>query len=319
MLRHFLQIADLSAKEIELIIKNAIAQKKYYKKNHKYQKQILKDKTVILIFDKPSTRTRLSFQFGVNLMGGNSVLINKAETQSGRGEELKDSVRVMSRYSQMIMIRTFGQEIVEEMVKYSSVPIINGLTNEHHPCQVMADLMTWQEKLSAKHSIKKDDKLSFIGKTVGWVGDANNVCKSWAQAANLLGFNLRISTPEKFNFTQEVWQKLNKSKNNKVSFVKDPKQAVENVDLVLTDAWVSMGFENERGDIEKEFKPWQVNKKLMSLAKPNAIFMHCLPAYRDLEVTDDVIESSQSVVWDEAENRAFAQNAIMEFLLKNNK
>lgn len=307
MLRHFLQITDFSADEINKLIGRAIAQKKEFKKNGKLKKQSLAHKTIFLVFDKPSTRTRLSFQSGIHMLGGNAVFVSNTDTQIGRGEPIMDVARVMSRYGQMIMIRTFEQSIIEELAKYSSVPIINGLSNQHHPCQVLADLMTWQEHLGK-------DKIA--GKTVAWLGDANNVCRSWVQASSILNFNLRVSVPAKFNFEKSEWQTW---KKYPIEFVENPQIAAKNADLVVTDAWVSMGFEESRKNSEKLFRKYQVNSQIMQLAKKSAVFMHCLPAYRGLEVTEEVIESKQSLVWDEAENRLWAQNALMEFLINCKK
>lgn len=299
MPRHFLQIADLSADEIRTMIHHAIACKNRTDDLHNALPP-LRHKTVILIFDKPSTRTRLSFQAGIHQLGGQSIVIDSADTQLGRGEPLSDSARVMSRFSDMMMIRTFGQDRLLEFSRHASVPVINGLTNEHHPCQVLADLMTWQEK----HG-------DFQGKTVAWLGDANNVCRSWAQAASLLNFHLRIATPSQFAFTEEEI----KSYRGWVSATTDPMSAAQNADVLLTDAWVSMGFEASHGNAKALFQPYQVNRSLMKVAQPHAIFMHCLPAYRDQEVSAEVFESPQSVVWEEAENRLHIQKSLMEFLL----
>lgn len=302
--RHYLQLADLTSDSLQVIINHAIKSKNR-DNAHALTSALppLRHKTVVLIFDKPSTRTRLSFQAGIHQLGGQSIVIDSADSQLGRGEPLSDTARVMSRLCDMVMIRTFGQDHLEEFARHATVPVINGLTNEHHPCQVLADLMTWQERQG-----------SFVGKTAAWLGDANNVCRSWAQAAKLMKFHLRVATPASFSFSMDEI----KSYDGWVTATTDPIAAASSADVLITDAWVSMGFEGSHGQAKAQFFPYQVNRKLMQKANPQAIFMHCLPAYRDEEVSTDVFESEQSVVWDEAENRLHAQKSLMEYLILGN-
>jgi ornithine carbamoyltransferase len=250
-----------------------------------------------MIFEKSSTRTRLAFELGMNQLGGSAVYLNTKDSQLGRGEPILDSARVISRMCDLVMIRTFEQEMIETFAKHSSVPIINGLTNQHHPCQVLADVFTFIEK-----------KGSIQGATVAWIGDANNMCNSWIEAANILDFNLNISSPP--DYAPDL---LSTSEN--VKFFSIPQEAVEKADLVTTDVWASMGFEGESKSREQAFKDWQVDESLMALTSKDSLFMHCLPAHRGEEVSAEVIDGIQSVVWDEAENRLHVQKALMEFLL----
>lgn len=303
MSRNILKLSDLSEKEIVNIIKKAGNQKKIFNKNRKLNKKPLANKSVILFFEKPSTRTLISFQAGISMLGGNSIVLSSTDTHLNRGEPIKDIARVMSRYVQMVVIRTYSQKTINEFAKYSQVPVVNALTDEHHPCQVLADIQTWQEYLGSA---------SLKDKTVVWLGDANNVCRSWVEAAMLLKFNFIISSPPDFNFSKKEWTNW---KDYPIKYIEDPKIAAKNADLIITDTWISMGFEKTRKSVKNKFKKWQVNSQIMNLAKPKAVFMHCLPAYRELEVSEKVLESKQSLVWEEAENRMWAQNALMEFLL----
>jgi len=256
-----------------------------------------------MIFEKPSTRTRTSFEVGINQLGGNSIILNTNDSQLGRGEPVSDTACVLSRYVDIIMIRCFSHDTLLELAKHASVPVINGLTDYSHPCQVMADIMTFEEH---KGDIKN--------KKVAWVGDANNVTTSWVHAAVKLGFELSIATPEALKPSEELckWFKEN---NGKVSLTVKPEEAVADADLVTTDTWVSMGDK----DAEKRIKlltPYQVNDRIMGLAKKDAIFMHCLPAHRGEEVSGSVIDGKQSVLFDEAENRLHIQKAIIIWCLK---
>jgi len=257
-----------------------------------------------MIFEKPSTRTRTSFEVGINQLGGNSVILNTHDSQLGRGEPISDTAQVLSRYVDIIMIRCFAHNTLTELAKHASVPVINGLTDYSHPCQVMADIMTFEEH---KGSIK--------GKKVAWVGDANNVTTSWIHAASKFGFSLGIATPEELKPSDELleWAKEN---NADISWSKNPEEAVDSADMLTTDTWVSMGDK----DSEKRIKlltPYQVNNKVMQFAKKDVIFMHCLPAHRGEEVCADVIDGKQSVIFDEAENRLHVQKAIIIWCLKN--
>ena len=250
-----------------------------------------------MVFEKSSTRTRLSFELGMSQLGGSSVYLNTKDSQLGRGEPVADSARVISRMCDLVMIRTFEQEMIETFANNSSVPVINGLTDQHHPCQVLADVFTFIEK-----------KGSIRDATVAWIGDSNNMCNSWIEAAEILEFNLNISSPPGYEPT-------NLSESGCTKFFPTPDAAVRNADLVTTDVWASMGFEEETKLRKLAFQKWQVNKALMAQAAKNAVFMHCLPAHREEEVTSEVIDGDQSVVWDEAENRLHVQKALMETLL----
>ena len=295
MMKHFLRFADLDKDELDYLF-NLTTEVKTAFKNLK-KRETLQDRHLVMIFEKSSTRTRLAFELGMNQLGGSAVYLNTKDSQLGRGEPILDSARVISRMCDLVMIRTFEQEMIETFAKHSSVPIINGLTNQHHPCQVLADVFTFIEK-----------KGSIQGATVAWIGDANNMCNSWIEAANVLGFNLNISSPP--DYAPDI---LSTSEN--VKFFSVPQEAVEKADLVTTDVWASMGFEEESKSREQAFKDWQVDESLMALTSKDSLFMHCLPAHRGEEVSAEVIDGIQSVVWDEAENRLHVQKALMEFLL----
>ena len=295
MMKHFLRFADLDKDELDYLF-NLTAEVKTAFKNLK-KRETLQDRHLVMIFEKSSTRTRLAFELGMNQLGGSAVYLNTKDSQLGRGEPILDSARVISRMCDLVMIRTFEQEMIETFAKHSSVPIINGLTNQHHPCQVLADVFTFIEK-----------KGSIQGATVAWIGDANNMCNSWIEAANILDFNLNISSPP--DYAPDI---LSTSEN--VKFFAVPQEAVEKADLVTTDVWASMGFEEESKSREQAFKDWQVDESLMALTSKDSLFMHCLPAHRGEEVSAEVIDGIQSVVWDEAENRLHVQKALMEFLL----
>ena len=294
-MKHFLRFADLDKDELDYLF-NLTTEVKTAFKNLK-KRETLQDRHLVMIFEKSSTRTRLAFELGMNQLGGSAVYLNTKDSQLGRGEPILDSARVISRMCDLVMIRTFEQEMIETFAKHSSVPIINGLTNQHHPCQVLADVFTFIEK-----------KGSIQGATVAWIGDANNMCNSWIEAANVLDFNLNISSPP--DYAPDI---LSTSEN--VKFFSVPQEAVEKADLVTTDVWASMGFEEESKSREQAFKDWQVDESLMALTSKDSLFMHCLPAHRGEEVSAEVIDGIQSVVWDEAENRLHVQKALMEFLL----
>jgi len=253
-----------------------------------------------MIFEKASTRTRLSFEAGMHQLGGAAIYLNTRDSQLGRGEPVEDAGEVISRMCDLVMIRTFEQSIIERFASRSRVPVINGLTNEFHPCQVLADIFTWVEK---RGSIK--------GATVAWIGDGNNMANSWAQAAEVLDFNLHISTPPGYCLDASIAG----VKATSFKHFDDPMQAAKDADLVCTDVWTSMGFETE-DDVRKQvFADWRVDPEMMAVARHDAMFMHCLPAHRGEEVSAEVIDGPQSVVWDEAENRLHIQKALMEYLL----
>ncbi|MBS1197860.1 MAG: ornithine carbamoyltransferase [Proteobacteria bacterium] len=298
-IKHYLQFKDLTREEYDYLFERTRIIKDKFKRYETHHP--LHDRTLIMIFEKASTRTRLSFEAGMQQLGGSAIYLNTRDTQLGRGEPVEDSGQVMSRMSDLIMIRTFEQTIVERLAKSSRVPVINGLTNEYHPCQIMADIYTFIEHRGP-----------IQGKTVAWVGDSNNVCNTWLQAAEVLDFTVHVSTPPGYEVEPERAGLLGTGHFKQFA---DPVEAVKGADLVTTDVWTSMGFEAENEQRIKAFADWCVDAELMREAKPEAVFMHCLPAHRGEEVTAEVIDGSQSVVWDEAENRMHAQKALMEYLL----
>ncbi|MBU3724233.1 MAG: ornithine carbamoyltransferase [Burkholderiaceae bacterium] len=298
-LRHFLQFNDLSRDDIDYLFSRTRIIKDRFKRYVRHMP--LLDRTLVMIFEKASTRTRLSFEAGMHQLGGAAIYLNTRDTQLGRGEPVEDAAQVISRMCDLVMIRTFEQTIVERFAANSRVPVINGLTNEYHPCQILADIFTYIEH---RGSIK--------GKTVAWIGDSNNVCNTWLQAAEVLDFQVRVSTPPGYEVEQE--RAGLHSHGHFEEFV-DPMEAAKGADLVTTDVWTSMGFEAENEARAKAFADWMVDEDMMRVADPKALFMHCLPAHRGEEVAAGVIDGPQSVVWDEAENRLHAQKALMEFLL----
>ena len=267
--------------------------------------QPLKNRMVALIFEKPSTRTRISFDLGVRQMGGQTMVLSGADLQLGHGETIADTARVLSRYVDLIMIRTYEEATLREMAEYASVPVINGLTNRTHPCQIMADILTYEEHRGP-----------IAGRKVVWSGDGNNVCASVIQAAGQFGFDFTFTGPPPLDPEAE-WLDFARAQGVKAEVVRDPVAAVAGADLVLTDTWVSMHDpQSARERRHNQLRPYQVNEALMAHAKPDALFMHCLPAHRDDEVTSAVMDGPQSVIWDEAENRLHAQKAIMRWCLE---
>jgi ornithine carbamoyltransferase len=298
-IKHYLQFSDFTADEYAYLFERAALIKKKFKSYEKHHP--LADRTLALIFEKASTRTRVSFEAGMYQLGGSVVHLTTGDSQLGRAEPIEDSAKVISRMVDLVMIRTFGQDKIERFAEFSRVPVINGLTNEFHPCQILADIFTYIEH---RGSIK--------GKTVAWVGDGNNMANSWLQAAEILDFTVHVSTPSGYEVDQSV-AGVRSSDSYKV--FTDPMQACAGADLVTTDVWTSMGYEAENDARRKAFADWRVDAEMMRVAKPDALFMHCLPAHRGEEVDADVIDGPQSVVWDEAENRMHAQKALMEYLL----
>jgi ornithine carbamoyltransferase len=293
--KHFLQLKDLQRDEFEHLFGRTRTIKERFKNYVAYQP--LADRMLAMVFEKSSTRTRVSFEAGFHQLGGSSIVLNTGETQLGRGEPIEDVARVISRMVDIVMIRTFEHSIIERFAAHSRVPVINGLTNDYHPCQVLADVYTYVEQRG-----------DISGKVVAWVGDGNNMCNTWIQAAQIFGFTLHVATPAGYGVdAQRV--------NGNVRVFATPQEAARGADLVNTDVWTSMGFEAEAGAREKAFKGFTVDAAMMKQAKPDALFMHCLPAHRGEEVAADVLEGPQSVVWEEAENRLHVQKALMEYLL----
>lgn len=299
VLRHFLQFNDFSRDELLHVLERARVIKGKFKRYEKYHP--LNDRTLAMVFEKASTRTRVSFEAGMYQMGGSVIHLTTGDSQLGRSEPIEDTARVISRMVDIVMIRTFEQSKIERFAAHSRVPVINGLTNEYHPCQILADLFTYVEHRG-----------SIEGKIVAWVGDANNMSYTWLQAASTLGFTLHISTPPGYPLDQTMLEGL---RPGCWHVFDSPADACKGADLVTTDVWTSMGFEAENEIRRQAFARWCVDASLMAQAKPDALFMHCLPAHRGEEVTADVIDGPQSVVWDEAENRMHVQKALMEFLL----
>lgn len=300
--RHFLDLSDFSGNEIRHILKIGSDIKAKRRQGERQKERPLEGKTLAMVFDKPSTRTRVSFDVGMRELGGETLMLTGKEMQLGRGESIADTARVLSRYVDAIMIRTLDHAMVTELAQYASIPVINGLTKSTHPCQIMADVMTFEEH---NGSIK--------GRTVAWVGDANNVLASWVHAAARLEFALKIAAPPELAPRPELlsWAK---QEGAEISVTTDAFEAAEGADAVVTDCWVSMGDDDEfrRHNL---LKPYQVNSRLMGVAAKNAVFMHCLPAHRGEEVTDEVMDGPQSVVFDEAENRLHAQKGILAWCL----
>jgi ornithine carbamoyltransferase len=297
--RHFLQLKDLSREELDYLFERARAIKARFKAYQRYWP--LQDRTLVMIFEKASTRTRLSFEAGMHQLGGSAIYLNTRDSQLGRGEPVEDAAQVISRMSDIVMIRTFEQEIIERFASHSRVPVINGLTNEYHPCQILADIFTFIEHRGP-----------IQGRTVAWIGDSNNVCNTWLQAAEIFDFNVHVSTPPGYEVEAE---RAGLYGTDHFEQFADPMDAACDADLVTTDVWTSMGFEAENEERLRDFADWQVDVDMMRAARAEAVFMHCLPAHRGEEVAAEVIDGAQSVVWDEAENRLHVQKALMEFLL----
>lgn len=297
LLRHFLKLADFSAEELEHMLERALWIKARQKAGNPYEP--FHGKVLAMIFEKASTRTRVSFETGFYQMGGNVVNLTSQGSQLGRSESIEDTARVISRMVDLVMIRTFGQDRLVAFAQNSQVPVINGLTNEYHPVQIMTDILTFMEH-----------KGSIRGKRVAWIGDANNMSYSWLEAAKILAFEMTLAIPEGYPIDTSLIPA-----GNYYTVTRDPIEAAKGADLVTTDVWTSMGFEKENEKRRHDFASFQVNDAVMAAAGPQALFMHCLPAHRGEEVAASVIDGPQSVVWDEAENRLHAQKGIMEYCL----
>lgn len=296
--KHFLDLDRLDKATLRGILDQGAA----YKKGHRSEDRPLAGKVLAMIFEKPSTRTRVSFDVGMRQLGGQTLFMNEKDSQLGRGETIADTARVLSRYVDAIMIRTDKPEKLEELAANATIPVINGLTDRTHPCQLMADVMTFEEHRGP-----------IRGRTVAWVGDGNNVAATWVQAAAQFDFSLRLGFPEALPPPQDIvdWARRN---GGDIALTNDPHAAVKDADCVVADTWVSMG-DKEAENRHNMLQPYQVDRRLMAMAKPDAVFMHCLPAHRGEEVTAEVIDGPQSVVWDEAENRLHAQKGILTWCL----
>jgi ornithine carbamoyltransferase len=303
MTRHFLRLRDYTKQELDGLL--ALAAELKQKQKNGIEHQLLKGKALAMIFEKASTRTRISFEVGMFQLGGHGLFISSANSQMGRGEPIKDSARVMSRYCDGVMIRTFGQEIVDEFAQYSSVPVINGLTDLYHPCQILADLQTVIEH-----------KGGYQGLKFAWIGDGNNMANTWIEAAAILGFDLALACPQGYHPDREVCAWAQTQGACRITITEDPHEAVRGAHVINTDVWASMGQESEQKQREQAFQGYCVDDRLMALADPQGIVLHCLPAHRGEEISDSVIEGTHSVVWDEAENRLHIQKAIMATLMK---
>jgi ornithine carbamoyltransferase len=297
--QHFLQFKDFSREEFEYLFARTRWIKQQFKSYHQYWPLV--DRTLVMIFEKQSTRTRLSFEAGMSQLGGTAIFLSTRDSQLGRGEPVEDAAEVISRMCDIVMMRTFKQEIVDRFASHSRVPVINGLTNEYHPCQILGDIYTYIEQRGP-----------IAGKTVAWIGDSNNVCNTWLQAAEVFDFNVRVSTPPGYEVEPE---RAGLHGTGHYEEFADPMRAAINADIVTTDVWTSMGFEAENEERRRDFEAWQVDAEMMKAAKKDAVFMHCLPAHRGEEVAASVFDGPQSVVWDEAENRLHTQKALLEFLL----
>jgi ornithine carbamoyltransferase len=296
--RHFLTLLDFTPQELRQVLDRAIALKRMHYDGVVYEP--LKNKVLGMIFEKSSTRTRVSFEAGMAQFGGSAIFLSPRDTQLGRGEPVEDAARVISRMVDVVMIRTFGHDIIERFAEYSRVPVINALTDDHHPCQLMADLQTFLEKRG-----------ELAGRTFAWVGDGNNMCNSYIHAAHQFDFQLKIACPYGFEPDPELLQQYSRN----VELVKTAEDAAKGAHLVATDVWTSMGQESEQSIRKRRFSMYQINPRLMDLAASDALFMHCLPAHRGEEISEDMLDDPRAVVWDEAENRLHAQKALLEFLV----
>ncbi|NWF53060.1 MAG: ornithine carbamoyltransferase [Nitrospirae bacterium] len=300
MKRDFLRLKDLTSDEIELLLKRAVELKSGKDAN----KCPLIGKSIGMIFEKASTRTRVSFEVGIYQLGGNSIYLNPKDMQLGRGETIEDTAKTLSRYLDAVVIRTFSHKSLVDFASSSSIPVINGLSDLHHPCQALADMMT---------IIEKKGRLNGINLT--YIGDGNNVANSLIEAASMMMINLKISCPEGFEPDAGILKEQKAFSKSEIKIVRNPEEAAIGADVLYTDVWISMGQEKEEKQRKKKFKGYQLNKEILSFASKDAIVLHCLPAHRGEEITDDIIDSPQSVVFDQAENRLHTQKALLEFLL----
>ncbi|MGD9947241.1 MAG: ornithine carbamoyltransferase [Desulfobulbus sp.] len=307
MKKHLLALGDFTREELRALIDRALVLKAESKQGVRHQQ--LAGHKICLLFEKPSTRTRVSFEAAMYGLGGQVIFMSAKESQLGRGEPLKDTARVLARYVDAIVVRTFGQQVVEELSKYSDVPVINALTDLHHPCQVLSDMMTVVEKKGSLESAK-----------TAWIGDGNNMANSWIEAASVFGFPLSLACPEGFTPNQAIFDKAQARCPQPIKLTQDPATAIQGADVVNVDVWASMGQESEQEERLGVFKNYQLDRALLTKADKNAIVMHCLPAHRGEEVTEEVLEGPQSVIFDQAENKMHIHAAILEhFILGVNK
>jgi ornithine carbamoyltransferase len=297
--KHFLQLTDFERGELEHLFARTRVIKERFKNYVAYQPLV--DRMLAMVFEKSSTRTRVSFEAGIYQLGGSSIVLNMGETQLGRGEPIEDVARVITRMVDIVMIRTFEHSNIERFAAHSRVPVINGLTNDYHPCQVLADLYTFIERRGPLE-----------GKVVAWIGDGNNMCNTWIQAARIFGFKLNVATPPGYGVEPARAATVDREQ---LEIFSNPHDAVRGAHLVNTDVWTSMGFEAEAAARDAAFRGFMVDARMMAAARPDALFMHCLPAHRGEEVAAEVLDGPQSVVWEEAENRLHVQKALMEYLL----
>jgi ornithine carbamoyltransferase len=302
MLKHLLTLSELSKSDFEIFFERALELKKRQKQGT--ASRPLGGKTLGLLFDKPSTRTRASFEAAMVQLGGTPLFISSKDTQMSRAEPIKDTARVLSRYFDGLAIRTFDQATIEEFARYATVPVINALTDAYHPCQILSDLLTVLQK-----------KRSFENLKIAWVGDGNNMAHSWINAAAVLGLNLTLACPQAYFPDQKILDDALKKNPDKIKVTTDPVKAVEGADVINTDVWASMGQEGEQESRKAVFEPYQVNTKLVARAAEDVIVMHCLPAHREEEITEEVLEGPNSVVWDQSENKLHMHKAILEVLL----
>ena len=302
MTKHLLTLSDLTREEFETFFKRAVALKKKQKKG--IAKPRLAGKSLGLLFDKPSTRTRVSFESAMIQLGGTPLFISSKDTQMSRDEPIKDTARVLSRYLDALAIRTFSQEVVQEFAEYADIPVINALTDVYHPCQVLSDLLTVIEHRGAVQNLK-----------IAWVGDGNNMAQSWINAAGVLGFELHLACPEGYFPDGEILSKAAKKTNARITLNSDPVEAVKDADVINTDVWASMGQEAEQEDRKKKFSLFQVNNSLLANAAKDVIVLHCLPAHREEEISEAVLEGPHSVVWDQSENKLHMHKAILDILI----
>ncbi|OAG27348.1 ornithine carbamoyltransferase [Thermodesulfatator autotrophicus] len=301
-MRHVTRVFDLTTEELNHVLDRALRLKADFKKGE--PRRSLIGKVLALLFEKHSTRTRVSFEAGMQKLGGTSIYLSRRDLQLDRGEPLKDTARVLSRYVDAICVRTYGQEVVEELARWASVPVINGLSDKHHPCQGMSDVMTVMEKKGDITNLK-----------VAWVGDGNNVAHSWIEMAARLGFHLVLACPEGYDPDSQILEEARQVATKPIEVVRDPKEAVKDAQVINTDVWASMGQEDEAEKRKEIFTPYQVNVELLKYAAKEAIVLHCLPAHRGEEITEEVLEGPQSVVWDQAENKMWLHMALLEWLL----